>query len=129
MMKICLLIGLGGFAGSISRYLLSRWMVAHLQHAFPVGTFVVNILGCLLMGLILGLAERSQVAGIEWRMFLTVGFCGGFTTFSAFAAESFYLLRTGEWLYLGAYILLSVVFGLLAVYGGFLLSYLIKGVE
>lgn len=76
---------------------------------------IVNIAGCLLIGVIFGISERSDILSPEVRMFLTVGFCGGFTTFSAFAYENIAMLKDGNFLYFSLYTGLSVFFGLLAV--------------
>ena len=95
MIKTLLLVGTGGFLGSVSRFLASRFMQDNFPSAFPFGTFFVNITGCLLIGLIYGFSERSSLLTAEWKMFLAVGFCGGFTTFSTFANENLALLRDG----------------------------------
>lgn len=100
------------------RFLTSRWLGQWVVSSFPVGTFVVNILGCLLIGFLFGLSERGQLLSAEWRMFLTVGFCGGFTTFSTFANENILLLRDEAFFYFSLYVGLSVVLGLFAVYFG-----------
>src|SRR5512133_976796 len=96
MIKTLLLIGTGGFLGSISRFLTSKYLQNMFPSAFPFGTFFVNITGCFLIGLIYGISERSALFTTEWKMFLAVGFCGGFTTFSAFANENIALLRDGD---------------------------------
>ena len=115
MLKLVIATGLGSFAGGISRFLLSRWIQLQVSGSFPWGTFVVNIAGCLLIGVIFGISERSDILSPEVRMFLTVGFCGGFTTFSAFAYENIAMLKDGNFLYFSLYTGLSVFFGLLAV--------------
>lgn len=114
-----LLVGLGGFAGSVARYKLGGY-VLHLtvQERFPFSTLAVNILGCLLVGILAGLAERFDLFGPGTRLFLFTGLLGGFTTFSAFGLDAVFLLRRGElWvaaLYAGA----SVVLGVTAVWFG-----------
>jgi CrcB protein len=118
MLKILLIIGTGSFLGGVSRFLTSRYIQNNFISAFPYGTFVVNILGCFLIGLIYGLSEKGNIISAEWRMFLTVGFCGGFTTFSTFASENISLLRDGDFFYFALYTSLSVFLGLLAVYFG-----------
>ncbi len=125
MIKYILLIGTGGFIGSIARFYLSRVVQQHILSSYPYGTFVVNIVGCLCIGLIFGIAEKSAWLTPEWRLFLTVGLCGGFTTFSTFAAESFNLLRDGQFMHFITYPVLSVIAGLMAVYFGHLLVKLI----
>ncbi|MEI7828138.1 MAG: fluoride efflux transporter CrcB [Prolixibacteraceae bacterium] len=118
MLKTLLIIGSGSFLGGIARYLTSRMVQNSLVSAFPFGTMVVNLLGCLMIGLIFGVSERTNLINNEWRIFLTVGFCGGFTTFSAFANENVTLLRDGNFLYFALYSGLSVFFGLTAVFFG-----------
>ncbi len=114
-----LLVGLGGFLGAILRYRLGA-MVAHGTGLvrFPIGTFVVNLAGCLAIGLLAGIVARYHVLGIEARLFLFTGLLGGFTTFSAFGLESVELLRRGEWAVAGLYAGGSVVAGLAAVWLG-----------
>lgn len=118
MFRILLIIGAGGFLGSVSRYLLSRYVQQAVLSPFPYGTFWVNIAGCFLIGLFYGLSERSGLMSDDLRLFLTVGFCGGFTTFSTFANENLTFLRDGAFLYFAAYTSLSVFLGLAAVYFG-----------
>jgi len=118
MLKILLIIGTGSVLGGVSRFLTSRYIQNNFISAFPYGTFVVNILGCFLIGLIYGLSEKGNIISAEWRMFLTVGFCGGFTTFSTFANENISLLRDGDFFYFALYTGLSVFLGLMAVYFG-----------
>lgn len=118
MLKILFIIGSGSFIGGIARYLTSRYIQNTLISAFPYGTFVVNILGCFLIGLFFGISERGNFINTEWRMFLTVGFCGGFTTFSTFATENVALLRDGNFFYFALYTGLSVFLGLMATYLG-----------
>lgn len=125
-MKFILLIGTGGFIGSVTRYLISKYIQdLSVFPSFPLGTFIVNILGCLFIGLLFGTAEKGTWMSPEIRMFLTVGFCGGFTTFSTFSNEAIALLRDGEILYFLSYIGLSVLLGLVAVYMGYLITKLI----
>jgi len=119
-MKSILLVGLGGFIGSVARYKLGG-LVLHLsaQERFPYSTFVVNVVGCLAIGILAGLAERHELFGPGTRLFLFTGLLGGFTTFSAFGLDAVFLVRRGElWvaaLYAGA----SVVLGIGAVWLGF----------
>jgi len=125
MVKILFIIGTGSFVGGVSRFLASRFIQNTLLSAFPFGTFFVNILGCFLIGLFYGLSERGNLVSYEWRMFLTVGFCGGFTTFSTFANENITLLKDGNIFYFALYAGLSVFIGILATYLGNLVTKLI----
>lgn len=122
MIKTLLLVGTGGFLGSISRFLASRFMQDNFPTAFPFGTFLVNVTGCFLIGLIYGFSERSALLTPGWKMFLAVGFCGGFTTFSTFANENLALLRDGEFYYFFLYTGLSVFLGIAATFIGVLLT-------
>lgn len=122
MLKILVIIGTGSFLGGISRFLTSRFVQNTIISSFPYGTFVVNILGCFLVGLFYGISERGNIMNAEWRMFLTVGFCGGFTTFSTFANENVALLKDGNILYFALYASLSVFIGILATYSGNLIT-------
>ena len=108
--------------GSVARYLSSIYIHRVLPTAFPLGTMTVNIVGCFLIGIFYGLSERGGIMSAEWRMFLTVGFCGGFTTFSTFANDNMSLLRDDAFLYFALYTGLSVALGLLATYGGNVLT-------
>jgi CrcB protein len=122
MLKLLLIVGSGSFLGGIARYLLSRGIQNSVITSFPMGTFWVNILGCFLIGLIYGLSDRGTLGNNEMRLFLAVGFCGGFTTFSTFSNENMALLRDGSILYFSLYAGLSVFLGLLATFGGHALT-------
>ncbi len=120
MIKNLLLIGAGGFIGSVARYLVSR-LNAHVDwFSIPVGTLLVNVLGSLLIGFLIGISEKSPVLTVELRMFLMVGLCGGFTTFSSFTGENLMLMRNGQFLPLFLYTGLSILLGFTAVYLGFI---------
>ncbi len=123
-MRTLLIIGTGGFIGSIFRYLVSRSVQEKFTTAFPLGTLSVNILGCFLIGVVLSWSERGGF-NADWRMFLATGLCGGFTTFSAFSNETLALMRDGQWMYAGAYIAISIITGLAATFTGYSLLKLI----
>ncbi len=119
MLKNILLVALGGAAGSVARYLLSKAIQDTAATAFPWGTMAVNVAGCLLIGLLYGLAAGDGARlGADLKLMLTVGFCGGFTTFSTFANESLTLAKSGDALLSAAYIGSSVALGVLAVAAG-----------
>lgn len=119
-MKQVLLVFLGGGAGSVLRYLISRAMAT--PAGFPLGTFSVNILGSLIIGLVMGLSLRNNLLSSNLILLLATGFCGGFTTFSAFALENQALLRSGHFLHFGIYAIGSVVLGVGAIFLGIYLS-------
>jgi CrcB protein len=118
MLKSIMIVGFGGFIGTVARFLISRYFQENLTAVFPWGTFVVNIVGCLLIGIIYGISEKGDFMSSEVRLFLTVGICGGFTTFSTFANDAFLLLRQEEWIRFAFYTSFSFFLGLLAVYAG-----------
>lgn len=118
-----LLVGCGGFAGAISRYLFGTFVQGVSRtHLFPVGTLVVNVIGCLLIGFLMGLPVLHKSMDSELRLLLVTGFLGGFTTFSAFGHETMQLLLHGAEVRAGFYVLASVGLGLAAVRLGQLLA-------
>lgn len=119
-MKVILAIGIGSFIGGISRYLLSQLVQSKFLSTFPFGTLGVNIIGCFLIGLVFGLADRGNLTQ-EWRLFLATGMMGGFTTFSAFSNETVSMLRDGQLWYASVYIVSSVLLGLIATFIGILI--------
>ena len=120
-MKSFLLVFLGGGLGSSLRYLVSVTMNQYSK-VLPFGTFTVNMLGCLLIGLILGYAQRENTLTSNQTLLLATGFCGGFTTFSAFANENLELIKNGELFNFSVYTIGSVLIGILAVFIGFYLT-------
>lgn len=122
-----LIVGFGGFVGAVARYKLGGIVLHHTaQEEFPWSTFAVNVSGCLLFGLLAGLAERHHVFTPHARLLLLTGLLGGFTTFSAFGYETFYLLRRGEVVVATANIFFSVFCCVVAVWFGSVLSTLGK---
>lgn len=117
-MKPILLIGLGGALGTMFRYLVQVYIGRFTTMAFPVGTLVVNLTGCFLIGLLFALTAKYAWMTVEWRWFLMTGICGGYTTFSSFSLESILLLRQGHYTYFFLYILASIIVGLLATVAG-----------
>jgi len=122
MFKTILLVGSGGFIGSVARYYISRLVQNSALTSFPTGTLFVNILGSLILGFLVGLAVKNPSFSIEWRLTLMVGFCGGFTTFSTFTSENLKLMQDGQFLYVLSYTGLSILLGFTAVYLGYLIS-------
>ena len=120
-MKSFLLVFLGGGLGSALRYLVASAMNQYSK-VLPFGTFTVNIIGCLLIGMILGYAQRENTLTSNQTLLLATGFCGGFTTFSAFANENLELIKNGEIFNFSFYTIGSVLIGILAVYIGFYLT-------
>ena len=114
-----MLVGLGGFLGSGLRYVLSSWAQRTLVlGGFPIGTLTVNVLGCLLIGYLGGLAEQRQFMESGVRLFLLVGVLGGFTTFSTFSLEMFTMLNQGRWMLAIGYSVSSVVLCVLVTWLG-----------
>ncbi len=115
-----LIVGVGGFFGSIGRYLLSGAVYQMFPNLhFPIGTTVVNILGCFLIGIATALVEVRNLLSPEIRVFLMIGMLGGFTTFSTFGYETIALLRDGAFFTGLANVLIQVIVGISAVWLGF----------
>lgn len=115
-----LIIALGGALGAVSRFLLGNGVSRALGSALPYGTFVINIVGCFAMGLLMTIIVDREMLPAAWRLFLCVGFLGGFTTFSSFGYEALMLLTEGKLLAALAYVGGSVVLGLVAAAAGVL---------
>jgi CrcB protein len=116
-------VAAGGALGSVARWLIQTWTAARFGSGFPWGTLGINILGSFLIGLVAAFALTGAFGiSSDARIFLAVGFCGGFTTFSSFSLETLGLLQRGQPLAAGAYILSSVVIGLIAASAGYMLA-------
>lgn len=117
MLKNILLVGAGSFFGGALRYIVS--LLVKYTGGFPWATFTVNLVGCLLIGVLWGIFSRCTNASLQLVLFLSVGFCGGFTTFSTFSKESLQLIQSGNWLYFSLYVASSILLGLLLVAVGY----------
>lgn len=121
-MKSILLVFLGGGFGSVLRYIIGKYL-NNTENGIPYGTFAANILGSLLIGIILGLATKNDSLTQNQTLLLATGFCGGFTTFSAFAYENHVFLKAGDFTSFAIYTIASFIVGFLAVFFG---MYLVK---
>jgi CrcB protein len=121
MLRTLILVALGGGIGSVFRYLTSLLVNKYYNSHFPLATFITNILGCLLIGVLVGWLEKYQLSHSNLKWFFITGFCGGYTTFSAFGFENYSLLQNNQspmaLLYIGA----SIFVGLAAVWLGMFL--------
>lgn len=120
-MKNLFLVFVGGGFGSILRYLISKYLNP-LVSMLPFGTFTVNILGSLLIGVILGLSFKNNTLSQNTTLLLATGFCGGFTTFSTFAYENHIFLKSGDISSFAVYTFISIAAGLAAVFVGMYLA-------
>lgn len=116
-MKEMLWVGLGGFLGANARYLLGLWVATRLGTTFPYGTFVINVTGSFVLGLIMGLLDAHILAPAV-RLSLAIGFVGAYTTFSTWTYETMRLLEDGSWELAFANVFGSLLVGMLAVIGG-----------
>lgn len=115
-------VGVGGFIGTILRYVLSILVPSSLNSKFPISTFLSNMLGCFILGIVSELALRYSSLRPDVYVFLTIGLCGGFTTFSALVYEGFHFLRQGNLIIFLLYGVASLVTGFLSLYAGILLT-------
>ncbi|WP_301904419.1 fluoride efflux transporter CrcB [uncultured Duncaniella sp.] len=119
MLRTILYIALGSGLGGVMRFLVSRWVQAFFGNAiFPWGTFAVNVIGCFIIGVIYGAVDRGCELSPEMKAFLTVGLCGGFTTFSTFMHENYLLFNSSESPTVALYAGASFTVGLLMAYAG-----------
>jgi len=121
MLRTILLVGTGGFIGSVMRYLVQVFVERDMSSTFPYGTLVANVLGSFVIGVVFALAGKGNLMSAEWRMFLAVGICGGFTTFSSFAYNNFTMLKENAFGPFFLNVFGSLFLGILAVYLGVLL--------
>jgi CrcB protein len=117
-MQTWIWIALAGAVGTLCRYAVGRWVLNMTGGTLPWGTFAVNMIGCLLIGIVAGSIEKQVLVSPMLRLAIIVGFLGGFTTFSSFALEGYALTHTHDWLAAGGYIVLTNVIGLGAVWAG-----------
>jgi len=110
-----ILIGIGGFIGAVTRYGVALWIGQRWGRNFPLGTFLINVTGSFLIGLLMTLLSERFLVNPQWRLLLVVGFLGAYTTFSTFEYETGALLKDGEWLIAGANVVFSVVVGFIAL--------------
>ena len=120
IIKNILAVGAGGFLGGAARYLVSLAMKG-LSKGFPWPTLAVNLVGCLLIGLLWGVFSKNGTEGTNWALFLTVGLCGGFTTFSTFSKDALMMLQSGNIWGFAGYVAISVIAGIALVALGYFL--------
>jgi CrcB protein len=118
MLRNIALVGLGGMLGSIARYLVTVFFSSRMPTGFPYGTLTVNVVGCFLIGLVLGASGRFGVLAPQLRLLLATGFCGGFTTFSSLMYEVVELVEASQYALLALYVVGSTLLGLLATVAG-----------
>ena len=114
-------VGAGSFIGGIARYLVSLAMKG-ISKGFPWATLLVNLLGCLTIGLLWGVLSRNASESTSWGLFLTVGLCGGFTTFSTFSKEALIMLQAGQTWNFISYVTLSILTGIALVALGYYIA-------
>lgn len=117
-----LIVGLGGFLGSVARYAASISIDQKMNASFPYGTFSVNLVGAFILGLVYGWASQHASNSSNVKLFLITGFCGGFTTFSAFAFENFNLLNNRLTSVSIAYSMTTLILGVLLVWAGIMIT-------
>ena len=121
ILKNIFMVSCGSFIGGAARYLVSITM-KDAGKGFPWGTLIVNLIGCLALGLLWGFFSRNATENSSWALFMTVGICGGFTTFSTFSKEALMMLQAGNFINLLAYVAISVIAGIALVAAGYYLA-------
>ena len=121
-MGTILLVGIGGFLGANTRYLLDQWVTNRWPMFFPWGTFIINLSGSFILGFFMAFAEQRPWVSREMRLLFAVGFVGAYTTFSTYAYQSLRLAQDGQMALAALYIIASVMLGLIAVFTGFALG-------
>jgi CrcB protein len=114
-MNNILIVGIGGFLGAVARYAIAIWIGQKWGRSFPMGTFVINVSGSFLIGLLMVLFTERYLVNPQWRLLLVVGFLGAYTTFSTFEYETGSLLKDGEWMMASLNVVGSVVAGFVAL--------------
>jgi CrcB protein len=122
MLKTILYIAIGGAIGSVLRYLTSIFVNKYWANQFPLATLITNVLGCCIIGFLIGILEKNNLANSYLKWLLITGFCGGFTTFSTFGYENYSLFQSNNSLLAFGYIALSILLGLFAVWLGLFVS-------
>jgi len=121
-MKTIIAVFVGSGFGGLTRYFLGKWVNGLHNHHFPFATFFVNFIACLALGFVIGLADHKQLISPTTRLFWTVGFCGGFSTYSTFSSETLTLFQQGHHISLTIYIVASIVLCVTATFAGLLLA-------
>ncbi|MBF0536870.1 MAG: fluoride efflux transporter CrcB [Nitrospirae bacterium] len=118
----CVIVGIGGFLGAIARYIVAVWFIQRWSRGFPMATFIINVSGSFLIGLLMTLFTERLAVNPQWRLLLVVGFLGAYTTFSTFEYETGALVRDGQFLFAALNVVFSVFAGFIALRVGEMLA-------